>query len=237
MRTSIVVCILAFTGSGVAIYSKIKLDEELEIFNISLSSIDNLADGLAVDTDPLQVTWEYTGLVEDIEICLQNPRTGKQTKRIKLLSNEGRYIFDVTRNDHSYKSILETRYFRESNKVRVLFYVSNKVISTKEIEVFVGADIYVLETNPSTIEVFPVIDNIKIKYFSFIPEIAVPSKSDNNFSTLLLKGKDFFPQHIFKITPEMKNKYNFKTLVFHIASKVDVRLIRSRIWLDEIGQM
>ena len=105
--------------------------------DLRLTDDSERAAGLLVDTDPLRVTWSPAGDPADIEVELENPRTGKITQAKRVRSSDGAVLFSAD----EYRPILGQRQFGQSNPVRARAKAADRSFESKEHDLFVGVTI------------------------------------------------------------------------------------------------
>lgn len=130
----------------------------------SIQSDGAQADGLAVDLDPLVLTWVTEGPSKDIEVYLENVQTRQRTEPVKTTTSQQRLQF----SKQSYRSLLANRQLYEHNRIRAVARAENQTFVSPEFGLLVGIVIQALvDEEKSQIILAALIDNCRVDGYNF----------------------------------------------------------------------
>lgn len=165
-----VCAVMFFVGTGFFIYQS-TLPEPLALDRIQLSSDTELAEGVAVDLDPLKVRWSSTGQPRDLQLYLENMDTNVRTEFFSVGS--GTHEFKIFRDQ--YRDLLAERRFGRYNRVKVFLQSDDDLFTSREVQLHVGLEIVALPDDNS-VRVAAMIDNALVDNYLFDAQLAVWKK-------------------------------------------------------------
>ena len=174
--TSLTVYSLAvvFCGLSVGLFVRhAEAKKQLQIDHWSVASMDPASDGLPVDLDPLQISWQSTGEPEDVSVYLENVQTSGRTDAMIAPSstNTVRFVPD------SYHKILQNRQLGQTNRIRAVMQAREAVFASNPIELPVGITILTVVDAEARLTVAAMIDHGRIQNYDFEAKIVIPSRS------------------------------------------------------------
>ena len=222
----IVYAVLAaiFFGVGMYVYQTTR-PKKLTLSGIHIASTEPTAKGLAVDTDPLEVTWTADGPAEDTWVSLENVRSGKKTSPLRVSSAEGKVIFPAA----SYRDLLEHRSPGQQNPLRVLIQCSDQTFSSEEVEVLVGVTIMVA-ASPDKLVVASLVDNRLTQNHDFEAELILP-RHRLDAKSASLKAKVVGGKGDFVIDRPSTVNWPVATLIY--MGPYDPRVVRKEFLMDD----
>lgn len=125
------------------------------IDSISVESIEPAAEGWAVDTDPLLVSWLASGDRTDVHVLLENVRTARKTRGLRVSSSEGRLVF----NPDQYREVVTNRDHTKVNTIRAVVQTKTNTFYSKEFDLHVGITIVLIGEEPNTLLASAMIDD------------------------------------------------------------------------------
>ena len=147
----------------------------LLISAIHLESDSSDAGGLAVDLDPLLVTWTSSGEPKDVEVCLENVVTGRRSRPVRAQSLNHRVTFPAG----SYDEVLSERALNKLNRVRVIVQGPREMFRSLDLDLRVGHTILVLvsvdaaKADAATVTVAAMIDRQRVPFYDFDAKVAL----------------------------------------------------------------
>jgi hypothetical protein len=129
--------------------------QPLSIAGISTHSSAPAAGGLAVDSDPLEVSWAASGRPEDLAVSLQNITTGEQSEPKRARPADGRVTFQPS----DYERLLADGANRDhggANSVRASVQGSKDAFFSGPITLHVGTIIDVVRLSSTRIKIMAV---------------------------------------------------------------------------------
>ncbi|MCP4103961.1 MAG: hypothetical protein GY749_00250, partial [Desulfobacteraceae bacterium] len=164
----------------------------IEISDIHMQSAEPIAEGLAVDTDNLEVSWNTAGKPEDITVHLESLESHRKTKKLSVNSNTRKIVF----RKKDYKNILFNRKRNQTNRIRAVFHTNRDKFLSEEYILHVGITILVAAYEQKAL-VAAMIDNRRIDFYDFEAKVIIPKKGKEiDFLTLgddMKYGKTDFP--------------------------------------------
>lgn len=121
----------------------------------NLRSEDKLAEGLAVDTDPLELSWRASGEPVDLEVWLENVQTRRASRVLRTSSDQHGVAF--TRED--YVEILASRAPGTVNRVRATATAPGLRVVSPEFDLHVGLTILLASDRSNMLSLSALIDN------------------------------------------------------------------------------
>ena len=144
--------------------------KDLRMEHIVLSDRETEAGGLAVDVDPLSVTWEAQGDREDVKVFLENVNTGGRTNPEAASSSETMIAF----SPDAYHALLLQRQRGSSNRLRAVIQTRTSSFKSEPTDVMVGFVILTL-ADRTGVDVAAMIDNTRIAFYSFQAKVMIPA--------------------------------------------------------------
>ena len=219
-----VLAAIFFFGVGAYVYQTTR-PKKLAVSGIRVASTTPAAKGLAVDTDPLEVTWTTDGPAEDVRVSLENVRSGKKTAPLRVSSSEGRVVFPVG----SYQELLQERGLGEKNSLRALVQGSEETFYSQEVEVFVGVTIMVAVW-PDKLTIASLVDNRLTPHHDFEAELLLPRLSldakSASFKAKVVGGKGDF-----KVDQPATINWPMAKLIY--MGSYDLRIVRQNFLVDD----
>lgn len=129
----------------------------LSLANWDIRSEDKSAEGLAVDTDPLTISWRAGGDAHDLEIWLENVQTTKASRVLRTSASQHKVTF--ARED--YVDVLSSRTPGTVNRVRVVANAlpSGQRAISQEFDLHVGLTVLLTADRPDVLHVSALIDD------------------------------------------------------------------------------
>ncbi len=141
----------------------------LSINSISVESIEPAAEDWAVDTDPLLVSWLASGDREFVHVLLENVRTARRTKPLRISSSEGRVIF----NPDQYREVVTNRDHTKVNTTMAVVQTKTNIFFSEEFDLHVGITIVLIGEEPNTLLASAMIDDSSESLSNYQCEIDV----------------------------------------------------------------
>ena len=149
-------------GVGLYVYVSTR-PTPVTISSIAAESTDSQAAGMAVDLDPLRVSWSAAGDPEDIAVVLEAMDSHRRTEPKTVRSTESQVVFSPA----EYQSILGSRNHGESNRVRAVLQTARSSFFSSEFPIQVGTTIIAVHIEPLRVKIIGMIDNSAIPNYNF----------------------------------------------------------------------
>ena len=147
--------------------------KELQVDHFSFSSLDPTANGLPVDLDPLQVTWQSAGEPEEVKAYLENVQTRAETTPLVVPAS----VHNVRFQPDVYHNILQNRQRGQTNQIRVVIQSKKAPFASDPVDFPVGITVFAVVDGEARLTVAAMIDNSRIPNYDFEAKIVVPSRS------------------------------------------------------------
>ena len=133
--------------------------------NWSLVSNVDEAEGHAVDTDDLLLTWKSAKTSEDAEVWLENVQTREALPTVRTSTGEQRTLI----KKESYRSLLSVRERNGINRVRAVMKTAYGTFPSQEFDLHVGITIMVHTDRKDHLDVTALVDGSseKLKQYAF----------------------------------------------------------------------
>lgn len=129
-----------------------------------LESTSRQAQGLAVDTDTLRLSWSSEGEPQDIQAALESVQTGRTTLWQNVSTEERELLFTPA----VYHDVLAERDLGAFNRLRAVLRLKGQTVRSREFRVHVGFTVLVFVNADSGMMCFSaLIDNSAIPDYSF----------------------------------------------------------------------
>jgi hypothetical protein len=112
------------------------------------------AEGRAVDTDDLMLTWKSTGCAEDVELWLENVQTGRAIPTQHTSSAQQTLRLPTG----TYRELLGSRALNGANRVRALAKTAGGTTMSQEWDLYVGVTVMIFTDNADYVYVSSLID-------------------------------------------------------------------------------
>lgn len=164
-----VVCGLIFlVGVALFVYMTVR-PQPLVVSSIAAESAEEIAKGLAVDVDRLQVRWFASGDPEDVTVALEDMDSQRRTSTKVVRSTEGRVIFAPG----EYRPILTNRHHGDQNRLRVIVQTAKAVYPSAEFSMHVGLTILAVRLEPEKLKIVAQIDSRVVDFYDFEAKLLI----------------------------------------------------------------
>jgi len=209
---------LFLIGVGLFVY-QMNRPKPLVIDNIHVASETLGADGLAVDVDPLLVTWSSSGDEQAIRVWIENADTGERSSTFSTYS--GQSSLSISNTDYS--EILSHRSRGKFNRVRVVFQANDSQFRSKETKLHVGITVLAVVYD-NQVKIAAMIDNSAVSFYRFEAKlVAWPERGlePAHFGGWITGVEDY--------SVENAADYNWSTAKLAYLGPDDARLVRTEI--------
>jgi hypothetical protein len=225
--TSVIVyglCALVFFA-GVGLYAYVSSrPAPLSIESIAAQSTDPESGGLAVDLDPLRITWSAKGDPEDIVVYLEAMANHLRTEGRSVRSTELQVVFSAA----EYHSILADREHGGSNQVRAILQTSHAPFFSSEFPIRVGTTILAAHIEPLRIKIVGMIDRSSIPYYNFEANLLLWGTARGKASMpVSYGGQILYGRNDFRLNSALH--YDFSSAKLAYIGPDDSRTVRTQL--------
>jgi hypothetical protein len=140
---------------GVGIFTLLELQPRPpRISRWHLQSVTPEAEGRAVDTDDLVLSWKAEGCADDLEVWLENVQTGRNIPVQRTSSAQQQLRLPLG----SYRELLASRELHGVNRVRAVAKTAGGAAVSPEWELYVGITVLIFTDSPDYVLVSALID-------------------------------------------------------------------------------
>ena len=147
--------------------------KELRVEHFSFKSLNPSANGLPVDIDPIEISWQSFGEPEDTKVCLENVQTQSRTDFVTVAAAEHSILFEP----NTYRSILTNRKRGQTNQLRMILQSRRSSFVSNVIDLPVGITILTVVNSSAQLTLAAMIDNTRIPNYDFEAKIAIPPRT------------------------------------------------------------
>jgi hypothetical protein len=179
------------------------------------------AKGLAVDLDPLVLTWQASGPSQSLDVYLENVQTQRRSNILHTMTGEQRLLF--SRED--YLPLLAKRGYGEVNRIRAAARTKDQSFTSPEFDLHVGITVMSLpDQERRQVMIFAVIDNTRLDGYSFEAKVLVwrtpATLGPETFGGQITESRGNFP------VPDYESvRWDTATLTY--LGPDDLRLVRT----------
>lgn len=201
-------------------------NSKLVLSNFAAVSADQVAKGLLVDLDPIDISWQSSGKPEDLHLYLENLDTHVHSVEMVVPADAHRIEF----SSEQYRPVLTARNRNGINRVRIVAQTKSAVFLSDPFDLRVGVTVLTVVDSHAMLTVAAMIDHRRVPFYGFEARILIPSKTASGEG--LVVGNEI-PYQFQKVKVEHPDVLDWDNARGAYLSPDDPRLVRFEFLVDD----